>query len=125
MSKTRYCFVVRHGQRADNLPLTYPKYIGHHDAMLTKEGHKQAAETGLFLKQTLNGIKAIHGKEWDKVILQSSPFIRTMSTASEISKEMERTEPFELNYDYVEYLSPWYLKKCPIDSLFVHLHPED
>ncbi len=30
-----------------------------------------------------------------------------------------------MNYDYVEYLSPWYLKKCPIDSLFVHLHSEN
>ena len=38
---------------------------------------------------------------------------------------MERTEAIQLNYDYIEYLSDWYLKSCPVDELFVHLHSED
>ena len=45
-----------------------------------------------------------------------------MSTAAQISKEMKRTDPIQLNYDYVEYLSSWYLKHNPIDNLFVHLN---
>ena len=42
----RYCFVIRHGQRADQSKEFLHKYRGHPDAFLTKKGHAQAAETG-------------------------------------------------------------------------------
>lgn len=48
---TRYCFVIRHGERADRAPETAAEYEGHPDAFLTAKGHQQAAETGSWLKQ--------------------------------------------------------------------------
>ena len=48
-----------------------------------------------------------------------------MSTAASISKAMHRSGPIQLNYDYVEYLSPWFYKSDPIRKLFVHQLTED
>lgn len=50
---TRYCFVIRHGERADRAPAFRAEYANHPDAFLTPLGHEQAKETGIFLKAEL------------------------------------------------------------------------
>ena len=52
-SKIRYSFFVRHGERGDYDEALKAKYIDSADPILTKVGHKQAAETGQFLKKYL------------------------------------------------------------------------
>ena len=62
------------------------KYKGHPDAFLTKKGHAQATETGRFLKTYLANIEKREGRKFDKIILKSSPFIRSVATATSIGK---------------------------------------
>ena len=52
----RYCFVIRHGQRADQSKQYLQEYKGHPDAFLTSKGHSQATETGNFLASYLKNI---------------------------------------------------------------------
>ena len=80
-AKTRYLFVVRHGQRKDHLPDEYPEYRGHPDAPLTPIGHKQALETATHLKRYLK--ENFSDNEYTLKI-ESSPFIRCLQTSHKI-----------------------------------------
>ena len=47
--KTRYHFLVRHGERCDLDPKLAAQYKGHPDAPLTDRGFEQATEAGAYL----------------------------------------------------------------------------
>ena len=85
---TRYCFIVRHGERADHAPETQEEYKDHPDAYLTPRGHQQATETGQFIAGELKRIEAEEGRTFDEVLLKVSPFVRTMATGARICKEL-------------------------------------
>ena len=53
---TRYCFVVRHGERADQSPELKSTVTNSADPVLTPVGHRQATVTGQFLKDRLDEI---------------------------------------------------------------------
>ena len=82
----RYCFVIRHGQRADQSKQYLEEYKGHPDAFLTAKGHTQATETGKFLSSYLQSIAKREKRPFTKIVVKSSPFIRSMATAARICK---------------------------------------
>jgi len=103
---TRLYILVRHGQRADHLPHLYPQYIGHPDAILTPLGHQQAYETGIFLKDILPAFEQKQSKYFDKLIVETSPFVRTLATTARICEAINFKDHVGLNYRYSEWLAP-------------------
>ena len=86
-SKSNTCFaaVIRHGERVDHIPNYNPADIpNEHDPSLTDFGFEQAKLTGKYLKEYFD----TNGMNFDKVIIECSPFIRTMQTASQIAREL-------------------------------------
>ena len=87
MQSKNTCFgaVIRHGERVDHIPNYNPKDIPNQDdPSLTDFGFEQAKLTGKYLREYFNE----QGLKFDKVIIETSPFIRTMQTASQIAKEL-------------------------------------
>ena len=86
--KKRYVFLIKHGEREDYSKQTgvdkYKLKQGGIDPILTDLGHQQAIETGQFLRKYLQDVEAKDGKRFDKIVVHSSPFVRTMSTAARI-----------------------------------------
>ena len=101
---TRYCFIIRHGERADFAPETAEEYRGHPDAYLTPRGHKQATETGEFLVSELARIEAEEGRSFDEITVKCSPFVRCMATSARICKQIN-IERVEIDYNYCEWLT--------------------
>ena len=58
------------------------------DTMLTQLGHTQAIETGQFLSKYLKEIEEREGKKFGHIIVNSSPFIRTVATGARICKKL-------------------------------------
>ena len=85
----RYTFILRHGQRADHTAkATYDFADKPPDPVLTPLGMQQATETGKYLKKYLKELEKKEGRKFDKVIVVTSPFVRSMQTAGRLSKEM-------------------------------------
>lgn len=89
--KLTYYFFMRHGERADfffrkvkpeehqNHPNAPPyKNSISHDPPLTANGLKQAYSTGLYLKERLTYVEEIFKLKFDEVIIESSPWVRTL-----------------------------------------------
>ena len=95
----RYCFIVRHGERADQAsdPALREQYDGHSDPILTPLGHQQARETGKFLRAEIARIEQLEGRKFDAINVSASPFARTISTCTEIAKGVGATN---INLDY-------------------------
>ena len=76
MEKTRnpkhFIAVIRHGERADRVPGA--KVENKEDPLLTEQGIKQADMTGKYLKKYFKD----NNLNFSKVIIETSPFIRTM-----------------------------------------------
>lgn len=98
--KTRYLFVVRHGERKDHLPYDYPEFAGHPDAPLTPKGHEQADATGRFIKQAIASLSSEL-----TVRTESSPFNRCLQTAIAINRHLGIQES-TLNYRLMEIMFP-------------------
>ena len=84
MESTKVLY-IRHGERDDST-VVGGQHAKSLDPNLTDEGVKQAIKTGKYLKEYLKK----HNIE--RVIVESSPFLRCMKTASHIVKELERDE---------------------------------
>lgn len=74
--------MIRHGERADNvrfeeLGVEVENML---DPPLTPLGWRQAADTGHFLKEYFEN------NGYTEVIIETSPFLRTMQTASTVAK---------------------------------------
>lgn len=115
---TRYCFIVRHGERADHAPETKEEYKGHPDAYLTPRGHKQATETGQFLATELQRIAAEEGRAFDEIVVKVSPFVRTMATSARICKEIG-VQNVAIDYNFCELLATFLYSEDPIVRLSV------
>ena len=77
-----FCGMVRHGERADNvrfeeLDVEVECML---DPPLTPLGWRQAEDTGHFLKEFFDK------NDYTDIIIESSPFLRTMQTASTVAK---------------------------------------
>lgn len=75
-------FVVRHGERADNIDKGHPKYEPYEiadDPHLTKRGLEQAKAAGTKILSMMDGKKIMN------IRVISSPFIRCLMTAQQIA----------------------------------------
>jgi broad specificity phosphatase PhoE len=71
--------VIRHGERADKIPGL--KYRNHVDPPLTQMGLLQAEFTGRYFKDLFEKSKF----DFDKVIIETSPFLRCLMTSGQIA----------------------------------------
>lgn len=71
---------IRHGERADLAPEKGVEYDVRCDPPLTPLGVTQVEETGIYLK------RYIEENKFDEVVIECSPFIRTVQTAAIIAK---------------------------------------
>ena len=117
-TSTRYCFIVRHGERADHAPETADEYRGHPDAHLTPRGHKQAVETGQFLSSELSRIEAEEGRSFDEILVKCSPFVRCMATTARICKQIN-IESVSIDYNYCEWLADFLYSDNPVPHLSI------
>ena len=79
---------IRHGERCDNSELEEERarIKIKSDPPLTKLGVAQAHMTGIFLKDYLKE------GNYDKIVIETSPFLRTLETAVGIAKEIGVSE---------------------------------
>ena len=95
--KKHFAAVIRHGERGDrveNFPCPNPC-----DPPLTPHGLKQAKATGDFLKEFF----ASKNYQFDKVIIECSPFLRCMMTAGQVASALGIKEII-INYRTAEFL---------------------
>ena len=104
-NKVRYCFVIRHGERGDKSPddEILAANAGIPDPILTQTGHKQAQETGVFMRQEIAKIEESEGRKFDKIAIRVSPFQRTVSTCAEVANELG-IKDVKIDYAYVEFM---------------------
>ena len=79
--------MIRHGERADNINAEERKRLGIevedlNDAPLTPLGFQQAQDQATFLKTFLQQ------RGYSNIVIEASPFLRTMQTASIFAKEL-------------------------------------
>ena len=67
------------------------------DAALTPQGIIQARETGKHLRDFFS----MNGLSFDKVMVESSPFVRTLMTAGQIASQLKVPE-VQVNYELTE-----------------------
>lgn len=75
-------FVVRHGERADNINMGHPRHEPYEvpdDPHLTKRGLEQAKAAGTKI------LSMIKDKKITNVRVVSSPFVRCLMTAQQIA----------------------------------------
>src|SRR5262245_15247634 len=76
-------FLVRHGQSEANLDTSVNARLPDHRIELSAEGHRQAAEAGTWLAQTLASSR--------RVRILCSPYTRTRQTSAGIEAALEKT----------------------------------
>lgn len=72
---------MRHGESKGNADKSVNQYIPNHKVPLTEDGHRQAHEAGIQLKEYL--------KEDDSICFYTSPYLRTRQTMAGIMEEIE------------------------------------
>lgn len=72
-----YYALVRHAERADKVPGA-PKVDQWADPPLSERGFEQGAFAGQYFKDVFE----LNGMEFDEVIIECSPFMRCLQTAS-------------------------------------------
>ena len=100
--------MVRHGQRADFC--AKQEFSNKQDPRLTPHGLEEAKLTGEFVRKYLDDIKP------DKVIIECSPFMRAMTTAAQLAKEIGIYN-IGVNYMFTEFLSEQIYPTDPIPHL--------
>ena len=88
------------------------------DPPLTPTGLVQASEAGDFLKEY------IEKNKFDEVIMECSPFIRTVQTATQIAKKIGITK-IKINYKLSELLATCFFPENPIDKLITRTKEHD
>ena len=74
-TKQRYCFVVNHGDLTDS--------DNTRDQALSQDGIMQAKVTAQYLKNFVDKVIP------DKVVIETSPYVRSMTTAAQIAKTLD------------------------------------
>ena len=103
---------IRHGERADLAPEKDVQYDVKCDPPLTPLGVTQVEETGHFLKRYVEQ----HG--FEEVIIECSPFIRTVQTAAIIAKAIGKSK-VRVQYKYHEWLHPAFYDNNPMEDLYL------
>lgn len=88
VNQTGFCALIRHGERADNIDGQMRDKLGIevedlNDPPLTPLGIDQAKDTANYLKQYLEK------NEYTHVVIEASPFLRTMQTAATVAKVLD------------------------------------
>ena len=96
-----HCFfaIMRHAQRADCHKGTFDNWLVEKDPPLTPEGQKQAYFAGQYLKEYFE----MNNMKFDKIIIETSPFIRCVQSASNIASVLGVPE-VEINFMIGEHL---------------------
>ena len=102
---------ICHGEKADNsnLQRERDRIDNEFDCPLTTLGLSQAHVTGQYLR------KYFKENGFDKIIIESSPFLRTLETAAAIAKELSVYE-IDVNYRAFE----WFRNGLFNDKTIVH-----
>lgn len=87
--------IVRHGERGNAVPGFVFK--NKYDPPLTPLGIQQATATGKYLKEYFEQ----KGWSFDKIVIESSPFLRSMQTAAWVAHELN-VEEIAINYQISE-----------------------
>lgn len=80
----------------------------------------QALHTGKYLKNRIPEIEKKFGIKFDEILIETSPWVRTLQTASQIAAALE-IDQVKVNYLMSE--NPYYLKGFddPLDEAFEQL----
>ena len=106
-----FAAVIRHGEGGDHVPdFTYPN---RHDPPLTLRGMNQALATGEFLKWYFTEFCY----DFDKIIIECSPFLRCMMSAGQIADALEVND-VEINYRASEILVREFKIKGKLKTIF-------
>ena len=103
---------IRHGERADLAPEKGVQYDVKSDPPLTPLGITQVEETGHYLKHYVEK----HG--FEEVVIECSPFIRTVQTAAIIAKAIGKSK-VRVQYKYHEWLHPAFYDYNPMQELYM------
>ena len=111
--------MVRHSERADNAGQEEKSLIENEmDPHMTKRGGEMAQVTGKHLKEWLAEEK------FELVVIESSPWLRCLQTASIIAKEIG-IEQIRCNFMYGEWVSEKYYSEQPVGKLTIQTQPLD
>ena len=111
--------IVRHGERGNAVPGFVFK--NKFDPPLTPLGIEQATATGKYLKEFFEQ----KGWSFDNIIIESSPFLRSMQTAAWVAHELDITD-IVINYQISENITTtdpgckaldWHFKENPMPNL--------
>ena len=85
-NRKHFLAIIRHGERADfaGIDPESVNFDNKDDPPLTPHGQNLAAKTGTALAPQLGLI----GDNFDEIIIESSPFVRCIQTASQISSKL-------------------------------------
>ena len=106
--------MIRHGERTDcsNLPEELARVEKSYDCPLTHLGVSQAHITGQYLKKYLTQ------GNYEKIVIESSPLLRTLETAAAIAHELGICE-ITINYRVFEWMKEEFFPEgCPVDDIF-------
>ena len=119
---SRYLFVVRHGERADFgklLGAAFNKEVDNKsDPRLTEKGHDQARRTAKMIREGLDAIEKKTGKKFTSITIESSPFVRCISTACSMAKALS-IDSIKINYLFSEAQATFFFKFNPMSHLYV------
>ena len=104
--------LIRHGERADRVWPLKVQFDNEFDPPLTELGIKQAQGTGKYLANYLKK----NGLSFDKVMVESSPFVRTLMTAGQIAPYLGVSE-IQVNYQLSEALDTDCFNSDPMPHL--------
>ncbi len=65
----------------------------------------------------------IEAQRFDEVVIECSPFIRTVQTASLIAKEIGYSKPIKVQYRFCEWLNTMIFQENPFPTLNVRTRP--
>ncbi|CDW83035.1 UNKNOWN [Stylonychia lemnae] len=114
-------YLIRHGERADQVINPSRKIEFENDTHLTEEGMNQANQTGQYLRKTIE-YERQENRPFDQVIIESSPFLRCLQTASCIAQQIDIKE-IKVNFGFREWV-PSYIEN-PLGLLYIDLKTKD
>ena len=81
-------FLMRHGERIDKTIVERFKHDwSYHDPIITPDGCEMAASLGKILKDKyMTQLEEIVGGKFDSIVIESSPYLRTMMTCAWLCK---------------------------------------